>query len=134
MVINNYIKLVLILLLTCFSTSCSVVMSASKSGTSIEDLAQSKTRTAVIINDGVEIVHTERDPDDNHIIYEDYLVQKPKGSTWRAVMHGLLDVATLGIWEVVGTPVELSKGDKIYVPIRIFYDENEEITKLEYLS
>ncbi len=109
-------------------------MSGKKSGTSIEDVAQSKTRTAVIANDGVEIVHTERDPIDNHIIYEDYLVQKPKGSTWRAVMHGLLDVATLGLWEVVGTPVELSKGGKTYVPIRIYYNEDEEIEKLEYLS
>jgi len=131
---NKYIKLFLILLLTFFYTSCSVVMSGKKSGTSIEDVAKSESRTGVIANDGVEIVHTERDPIDNHIIYEDYLVQKPKGSTWRAVMHGLLDVATLGLWEVVGTPVELSKGGKTYVPIRIYYNEDEEIEKLEYLS
>ena len=49
-------------------------------------------------------------------------------------MHGLLDVATLGLWEVVGTPVELSKGGKTYVPIRIYYNGDEEIEKLEYLS
>jgi hypothetical protein len=30
----------------------------------------------------------------------------------RAITHGALDVFTLGIWEVVGTPIELNIGDK----------------------
>ena len=34
-------------------------------------------------------------------------------STGRAVAHGVMDVLTLGIWEVVGTPVEVFKGDTL---------------------
>jgi hypothetical protein len=35
---------------------------------------------------------------------------QPSGG--RAVMHGVLDVLTLGIWEVVGTPLEAVQGSK----------------------
>ena len=126
-------KVLSIYILCLLVTSCSVVMSGSKSGTSIDDISHSETRASVISKDGVEIIHTEKD-EDNKITYEDYLVQKPKGSVWRAVMHGALDVVTLGLWEVVGTPVELSKGGKTYIPIRIHYNEDETIKKLEYLQ
>ena len=43
-------------------------------------------------------------------------------STGRAVGHGVLDVMTLGLWEVVGTPIEaLNQGDKIQVTV--LYDK-----------
>ncbi len=35
-------------------------------------------------------------------------------------MHGLLDVATLGVWEVAGTPIEATK-DKKYVTVTATY-------------
>ena len=130
MKLTTYLNLLLLFLIT----GCSVVMSGTKSGTSVKEISSSKTRTSLIAHYGVEIVDTERDPENHHILYEDYLVQKPKGSTWRAVMHGALDVATLGLWEVVGTPVEMSMGGKSYVPIRVYYNEDEEVERLEYLQ
>ena len=43
-------------------------------------------------------------------------------STGRAMGHGVLDVLTLGLWEVVGTPIEaVNQGDKITVTVR--YDQ-----------
>ena len=30
-----------------------------------------------------------------------------ESSPWRAVGHGVLSVITIGIWEIVGTPIEL---------------------------
>jgi len=35
-------------------------------------------------------------------------------------MHGLLDVATLGVWEVAGTPIEATKNKK-YVTLTVQY-------------
>lgn len=45
-----------------------------------------------------------------------------ESSPGRAVAHGVMDVLTLGIWEVVGTPVEVYKGDKMNVIVT--YDQN----------
>lgn len=43
-------------------------------------------------------------------VYEYELGNEP--STGRAVLHGGMDVLTLGLWEVVGTPVEATMGEK----------------------
>ena len=43
-------------------------------------------------------------------------------SPGRAVAHGVMDVLTLGIWEVVGTPVEVLKGDKLH--LIVVYDKD----------
>ncbi|HYA76272.1 MAG TPA: hypothetical protein VED83_05120 [Burkholderiaceae bacterium] len=51
---------------------------------------------------------------------------KAQGSTGRAVMHGLLDVATLGIWEVAGTPIESSYDKEKYYAIRVTYETGTE--------
>jgi hypothetical protein len=44
-----------------------------------------------------------------------------KPSPWRAVVHGVLDLSTLGIWEIIGTPIEMSQGEKVQVSVE--YDE-----------
>lgn len=43
-------------------------------------------------------------------------------SPWRAVVHGILDFASLGIWEVLGTPIEMAQGEKVRVTVE--YDED----------
>ncbi len=48
-------------------------------------------------------------------------------------MHGLLDVATIGLWEVAGTPMEGAMGKKKYYGIRVTFDENENVKKMEVL-
>jgi hypothetical protein len=51
-------------------------------------------------------------------------------SAGRAVGHAVLDVVTLEIWEVVGTPVEaMNQGQKIQVYVR--YDQNEDVTQVQ---
>ena len=47
-----------------------------------------------------------------------------KGS--RAVLHGAADVLTLGIWEVVGTPIEgVANGTK--VSVEVTYDKQDRV-------
>lgn len=38
-------------------------------------------------------------------------------SAGRAAMHGLMDVLTLGIWELAGTPIEATQGDDMQVVV-----------------
>ncbi len=47
----------------------------------------------------------------------------------RAIGHGALDVASLGLWEIVGTPIEASTGKER--EISVTYDEYETVTKIE---
>jgi len=50
-------------------------------------------------------------------------------------MHGVLDVAELGIWKIAGTPIEASKGKKNYFAAKITYKaDNETIEKVELLQ
>lgn len=80
-----------------------------KEGASIHELSQCKTKTCLLSKGAIP---ADRKNEDGLLIEECYQVQKPKGTASRAVMHGLLDVVTLGIWEVAGTPIEGSVGKK----------------------
>jgi hypothetical protein len=51
----------------------------------------------------------------------------------RALFHGVADVATLGLWEVIATPVE-SSFDGNNVAYQITYDENENIKNVVQLK
>jgi hypothetical protein len=45
------------------------------------------------------------------------------------VLHGAADVLTLGLWEVVGTPIEgYANGTK--VSVEITYDREERVVKV----
>jgi hypothetical protein len=47
----------------------------------------------------------------------------------RAVLHGAADVLTLGLWEVVGTPIEgYANGTK--VSVEVSYDREERVAKV----
>lgn len=96
---------------------CSVYMAAEKKGVNFEDLGNCKTR-ACLIADGAEPLTAEGLPKDTEV----FKVRKATGSTGRAVMHGLLDLATLGIWEVAGTPIEGHYDKSKYYAIRVTYD------------
>jgi len=111
---------------------CSVFMAANKSGTSIEKLGECRTRTCILSKDASP-VHTKKDKKGN-VIEESYHVKKPTGSAARSVMHGVLDVATFGIWEVAGTPIEGTLNKKDFYAIRVFYQEDGETIKAVQLN
>ena len=56
-------------------------------------------------------------------IYEYELGNEP--SAGRAIGHGVLDVLTLGLWEVAGTPIEGFQGEKKRLTIR--YDAKDTV-------
>ncbi|MBN9413181.1 MAG: hypothetical protein J0H12_04575 [Candidatus Paracaedimonas acanthamoebae] len=52
-----------------------------------------------------------------------------ESSAGRAIGHGVMDVLTLGIWEVVGTPIEGFRGDKYQLALT--FDENDRVVDLK---
>ena len=110
-------------------TSCSVVMAARKEGTSIDKVQSSRTR-GQILSYVSKVVSSDRL--NNGDLIEVYQVLKERGCAARAFMHGILDVSTLGLWEVVGTPIE-SFDTKEYFTIKVYYSCNESIQKVELM-
>ena len=49
-------------------------------------------------------------------------------SSGRAVGHAVMDVLTLGLWEVVGTPIEGFSGNTFTLSIE--YDADERVTSI----
>lgn len=123
--------LFVILVATILLSGCSVFMAAKKEGVSIDELSQCRTRGCVI-SKGAVPTKTEKTEQGDTI--EVYSVQARKGSTGRAVMHGVLDVFTLGIWEVAGTPMEGAMGEKKFYSIKVTYDKDENVKKVEMLQ
>ena len=127
-------KLIALLVLLSFLTlpSCSVFMAAKKEGVSIDELSKCQTRSCIISKGAIPIESKKNES--GEIVEESYQVQKPTGSAGRAAMHGVLDVFTLGLWEVAGTPIEGSKGKKEMYSIRIFYEDGDKIKRVELVQ
>jgi len=53
--------------------------------------------------------------------------------TSRAVLHGVADVFTLGLWEAVGTPTEMI-ADGSEIILKVHYDWNNKVKNIDVLS
>jgi hypothetical protein len=51
----------------------------------------------------------------------------------RMMFHGVADVATLGLWEIIGTPVE-SGFDGNNIAYQITYDQNDNVKTVVQLK
>jgi hypothetical protein len=51
----------------------------------------------------------------------------------RAVLHGAADVATLGLWEIVGTPTE-GYFNGTQISLEVTYDQNDRVARIVPLS
>lgn len=88
----------------------------------MEQVAECRTRADFLKLRDVTIVSTATQPDGD--LFETYKVLMEQGSTGRAVMHGLLDVATLGVWEVAGTPIEGAAHKDKYMIVSVLYGKD----------
>ncbi len=59
-------------------------------------------------------------------VYAYQIGNEPSAS--RAIGHGVLDVLTLGIWEVAGTPIEGVQGESYHATIT--YDQDEKVANI----
>lgn len=119
-------RLTIIALIGLFATGCSVGMAMSgKPDPNIGVLSVGQSRDIVLLNLGqpAKTATTETGRVD---IFR--LVRGNAPSAGRAVGHAVMDVLTIGIWEVVGTPIEGFTGEKFTIIIE--YDKNDKVTQV----
>lgn len=125
-------SLVAIILSVFILSGCSVYMASNSEGMKPlefqKNLSKCNNRTCVLLM-GPKVINSTKNADGT--IVEEYRFSLDMGSIPRAVMHGLLDVATLGIWEVAGTPIESSRKKSSYIFIKITYDKDENIVRTD---
>jgi hypothetical protein len=126
MIVNSIILTAIAVTLS----SCAVVMAAKREGTSIETVQASRSRGQLIAQ-GATVISSEKCPTGE--LVEVYQFKKEKGSAARAFMHGVLDVSTFGMWEVIGTPVESCLSDDKFYVVKVYYDLNENVNRMELM-
>ena len=123
-----------LLITICLSTSgCAVFMAANQPGNKNFDLLKpGMPRDVIVAEFGAPITTDEKDGEKTDI-YK-FVQGYPQGEkAFRAVGHGTMDVLTLGLWEVVGTPTEGIMHGKD-VALKILYDKENKVKTVTYLA
>ena len=133
MVSNNVVSSILLILSIFVLSNCSVYKAASNEGVSVSDVSKCKKR-GCFLSIGMNIVDSHQDSDGK--FKETYRGQARKSGVnyFRAAGHGVLDVATLGLWEVVGTPIEGAVSNNLgYITAIATYEHKDalEVEKVE---
>jgi len=121
---NLFVTMAIIGLLS----GCSVGMAMSgKTTPDMGVVKQDTSRGEVELQLGAPVNSTTLD--NGHVIntYEYEVGNDP--SAGRAAGHAVMDILTLGIWEVVGTPIEGFQGDKRQVQVE--YDKDDKVVKVK---
>ena len=78
-------------------------------------------------------VHTEETEDGRMDVYTFVQGYSEGAKASRAVAHGIVDIFTLGLWEIIGTPIEVV-ADGTEVKLEIYYDENDTLKSITVLA
>jgi hypothetical protein len=129
-VIGRQISLLLALFVLASSVNgCAVYMAANQpEKKDIGVLKPGTPRNALIAEFGAPVQSTSKDGNKSDIFTftQGYSGLERGG---RAVLHGAADVFTLGLWEVIGTPIEgYANGTKI--SIEVLYDRDDRVAKV----
>ncbi len=107
-------------------SACAVAMASKHKGVDAKQVLTCQSKACFQTLPDTEITEILGHPDGRETVT--YQSLQSRGSTSRAVMHGLLDVATLGIWEIAGTPIESSKKKPRYFIVVAEFDLNGDVT------
>ena len=119
--------LILSCLMFLFLTGCSVGMAMSgKPDPNLSVLEIGQSRDIVILNIG-QPTRTSATENGRTDVFE--LERGNQQSVGRAAGHAAMDVLTLGLWEIVGTPIEGFTGDEFTLSIE--YDENNKVKNVK---
>lgn len=123
--------LIKLLISAVFLSSCAVGMAASgKKNQDTSMLTPGVPRDHVILKLGPP---ETSDIDEEGNYKESYLIVKAnEPSPGRAIMHDTLDYATYGLWEIIGTPIELIAGSESYTRATIYYDKDHRIRDIQF--
>lgn len=104
---------------------------ASQPGVTQGEIEDCDTRGCFVglLDYGGQIVLSRQKPDGS--LEEIYQVRRARGSTIRSFTHGVLSVATLGIWNIVGYPIEGFMSSPEYIVFLVEYDPAGKPQKVE---
>ena len=106
------------------NSGCSVGMAMSgKREPNLSQIKIGATRSEVELQLGQPIQIGSLEDGKRLDIYEYEIGNEP--SPARAIGHGVLDVLTIGLWEIIGTPIEAYQGDKYR--LQITYDKEDKV-------
>ena len=125
--------LVMVASVALLATNCSVYMAAKQPGKKDLSVLKEGTERGHVIAELGSPIHTEERPDGRMDIYK--FVQGYHGGVkaGRALFHGTADVFTLGLWEVIGTPVE-ALYDGTEVKVEVYYDSSDKVRSVNTIS
>ena len=126
----NVVPALYLLLASLFLAGCSVGMAMSgKPDPNIGALDMGQSRDVVILNLG-QPTKTLLADNKRTDVFE--LERGNEQSIGRATGHAVMDLLTLGGWELIGTPIEGFAGDTI--TLQIEYDEEDKVKSVKTLA
>lgn len=122
----------IVLAVSFYLSGCSVYMAANSEGVNPLELQKSiskcDNRNCILLM-GPKVISTVKNSDGT--TSEEYRFQIDTGAISRSVMHGLLDVATIGLWEIAGTPMEAKRKNTSIIFLKVTYDKDEKILRTD---
>lgn len=124
-------NLLLLSLIVISLQGCSVMMAASgQKEANISSIVKGDSRQMVKAKIG-GFEPSSSASEGNKVIDSYELTRGDEPSAGRAVGHAVLDLCTLTLWELIGTPIELSMGEKYYLTCEY---ENDQLIKYSVSS
>lgn len=117
-----------LLLILSFLSACSVYKASDLQGASVEDITKCKDRSCFLGLGSQELQQRQNQDGTSSVVYK---VKRKNGNAGRALMYGVADVFTLGLWEVVGTPLEGYVSDKDSIVYEVTYAPNGSVNKMQ---
>jgi hypothetical protein len=110
---------------------CSVGMALSGSpNPNLGAVKAGASRGEIEMHLGSPISSTQLEGGHRADLYQYEIGNEP--SAGRAAGHAVMDVLTLCLWEIVGTPIEAVQGDKYTATVE--YDENDKVIDLKTMK
>jgi hypothetical protein len=123
-----------IIIIFMFGQGCSVYMAANQPDKKDVSVFNTGTPRTHVIAEAGRPRHTKENADgtltDTFVFVQGYSSGSKAG---RALFHGAADFLTLGLWEVIGTPVE-AVADGTEVQVEVHYDADEKVRNIIALT
>lgn len=124
---------VLLAVLAISVSGCSVFMAAKQPEKKDTSLLKEGVSRAVLISEFGAPVISEYKNDKRFEIFKFVQGYSTGAKAGRAFFHGAASVATLGLWELVGTPAEITfNGDEM--AFQVSYDENDLVDEVKLIT
>ena len=124
---------VLLAVLAISVSGCSVFMAAKQPEKKDISLLKEGVSRAVLISEFGAPVISEYKNDKRFEIFKFVQGYSTGAKAGRAFFHGAASVATLGLWELVGTPAEITfNGDEM--AFQVSYDENDLVDEVKLIT